>query len=121
LAGQSLKTYLIESFSTRDLVICWDRASGFSLPTAPMRQRFIDVAGIPLPGSSPTSAGTTSARGSGLAGGLNRVAATTTGSDLAAVLEKIRKPETPWTSSRACCTGGLLSRLVKTTLHSESP
>jgi transitional endoplasmic reticulum ATPase len=93
LAGQSLKTYLIESFSTRDLVICWDRASGFSLPTAPMRQRFIDVAGIPLPGSSSTSAGATSARGSGLAGGLNRVAATTTGSDLAAVLEKIRKPE----------------------------
>src|SRR5258708_4108750 len=93
LAGQSLKNYLIESFSTRDLVICWDRASGFTLPTAPMRQRFIDVAGIPLPGSSSTSAGATSARGGGLAGGLNRAAATTTGSDLAAILEKIRKPE----------------------------
>src|SRR5260370_10325146 len=93
LAGQSLKTYLIESFSTRDLVICWDRASGFSLPSAPMRQRFIDVAGIPLPGISSPSAGATSARGSGLAGGLNRLAATTAGSDLAAVLYKIRKPE----------------------------
>lgn len=93
LAGQSLKNYLIESFSTRDLVICWDRASGFSLPTAPMRQRFIDVAGIPLPGSSSTSAGAASARSGGLAGGLNRAAATTTGSDLAAILEKIRKPE----------------------------
>src|SRR5258707_1537398 len=63
LAGQSLKNYLIESFSTRDLVICWDRASGFSLPSAPMRQRFIYVAGLPLPGSSSTSAGATSARG----------------------------------------------------------
>ncbi len=92
LAGQSLKNYLIESFSTRDLVICWDRASGFSLPTAPMRQRFIDVAGIPLPGNSSTSAGA-SARGGGLASGLNRAAATTTGNDLATILEKIRKPE----------------------------
>src|SRR5260221_12030606 len=93
LAGQSLKNYLIESFSTRDLVICWDRASGFSLPSAPMRQRFIDIAGIPLPGSSSTGAGAAAARGSGLAGGLNRVAATTAGSDRAAVLKKIRKPE----------------------------
>src|SRR5260370_35711875 len=52
LAGQSLKNYLIESFSTRDLVICWDRPSGFSLPSDPMRQRFIDVAGIPRPASA---------------------------------------------------------------------
>jgi SpoVK/Ycf46/Vps4 family AAA+-type ATPase len=93
LAGQSLKNYLIESFSTRDLVICWDRANGFTLPTAPMRQRFIDIAGIPLPGGSSASASATSARGGSLAGGLNRAAATTTGSDLAAILEKIRKPE----------------------------
>jgi len=92
LAGQSLKNYLIESFSSRDLVICWDRANGFTLPTAPMRQRFIDIAGIPLPGGT-ASANATSARGGGLAGGLNRAAATTTGSDLAAILEKIRKPE----------------------------
>ncbi len=92
LAGQSLKNYLIESFSSRDLVICWDRANGFTLPTAPMRQRFIDIAGIPLPGGT-ASANATSARGGGLAVGLNRAAATTTGSDLAAILEKIRKPE----------------------------
>ena len=96
LAGQSLKNYLIESFSSRDLVICWDRAGGFTLPTAPMRQRFIDIAGIPLPGSSSstTSASAATARSGGLASGLNRAAAaTTTGSDLAAILEKIRKPE----------------------------
>ncbi len=95
LAGQSLKNYLIESFSSRDLVICWDRASGFTLPTAPMRQRFTDIAGIPLTGlSSSASASAASARSGGLAGGLNRAAATTTtGSDLAAILEKIRKPE----------------------------
>jgi transitional endoplasmic reticulum ATPase len=94
LAGQSLKNYLIESFSSRDLVICWDRASGFTLPTAPMRQRFIDIAAIPLAGlSSSASASAASARSGGLAGGLNRAAATTTGSDLAAILEKIRKPE----------------------------
>ncbi|HJT59173.1 MAG TPA: ATP-binding protein [Ktedonobacteraceae bacterium] len=92
LAGQSLKNYLIESFSSRDLVICWDRASGFTLPTAPMRQRFIDIAGIPLPGSS-SSTTATAGRSSGLASGLNRVVAATTGNDLAAILEKIRKPE----------------------------
>jgi SpoVK/Ycf46/Vps4 family AAA+-type ATPase len=91
LAGQSLKNYLIESFSTRDIVVCWDRASGFTLPTAPMRQRFIDIAGIPLAG--PSSSASATVRSGGLASGLNRAAATTTGSDLAAILEKIRKPE----------------------------
>ncbi len=94
LAGQSLKNYLIESFSTRDLVICWDRASGFTLPTAPMRQRFTEIAGIPLAGlNTSTSASASSARSGGLAGGLNRATAPTTGNDLAAILEKIRKPE----------------------------
>jgi SpoVK/Ycf46/Vps4 family AAA+-type ATPase len=91
VAGQSLKNYLIESFASRDLVICWDRASGFTLPTAKMRQRFAEIAGIPLAGSS-SSASATSTRGGGLAGGLNRAAATTS-SDLTATLEKIRKPE----------------------------
>src|SRR6266699_6368671 len=91
LAGQTLKHYLIESFSSRDLVICWDRASGFSLPTAPMRQRFVEIAGIPIPGGSSASAA--SARGGGLASGLNRAAASTGSADLAAILEKIRKPE----------------------------
>src|SRR5260370_39185703 len=89
LAGQSLKNYLIESFSTRDLVVCWDRASGFSLPTAPMRQRFIDIAGIPLPGSSSTGAGA-AARGGGLAGGLNRAAAQALGGTVSACLVAIR-------------------------------
>jgi len=92
LAGQTLKNYLIESFASRDLVVCWDRASGFSLPTAPMRQRFVEIAGIPIPGGS-SSASATSARGGGLASGLNRAAATTGSGDLAAILEKIRKPE----------------------------
>ncbi len=92
LAGQTLKNYLIESFASRDLVICWDRASGFSLPTAPMRQRFVEIAGIPIPGGS-SSASASSARGGGLASGLNRAAATTGSGDLAAILEKIRKPE----------------------------
>ncbi len=91
LAGQTLKNYLIESFSSRDLVVCWDRASGFSLPTAPMRQRFVEIAGIPIPGGSSASAA--SARGGGLASGLNRAAASTGSADLAAILEKIRKPE----------------------------
>jgi SpoVK/Ycf46/Vps4 family AAA+-type ATPase len=93
LAGQTLKNYLIESFSSRDLVVCWDRASGFSLPTAPMRQRFVEIAGIPIPGGSSASATSASARGGGLASGLNRAAASTGSADLAAILEKIRKPE----------------------------
>ena len=93
LAGQTLKNYLIESFASRDLVICWDRASGFSLPTAKMRQTFVDIAGIPIPGGTPLGTGTSSVRGSGLASGLNRAAASTGSADLAAILEKIRKPE----------------------------
>jgi len=92
LAGQTLKNYLIESFSSRDLVICWDRASGFSLPTAKMRQTFVEIAGIPIPGGSPGGTGA-SVRGAGLASGLNRAAASTGSADLAAILEKIRKPE----------------------------
>jgi transitional endoplasmic reticulum ATPase len=93
LAGQTLKNYLIESFASRDLVICWDRASGFSLPTAKMRQTFVDIAGIPIPGGTPLGTGTSSVRGGGLASGLNRAAASTGSADLAAILEKIRKPE----------------------------
>ena len=81
----------MESFSSRELVICWDRASGFSLPTTPMRQRFVEIAGIPIPGGS--SASVPPARGGGLASGLNRAAAPTGSGDLAAILEKIRKPE----------------------------
>ncbi len=92
LAGQTLKNYLIESFASRDLVICWDRASGFSLPTAKMRQTFVDIAGIPIPGGSPAGTGA-SPRSAGLASGLNRAAASTGSADLAAILEKIRKPE----------------------------
>jgi SpoVK/Ycf46/Vps4 family AAA+-type ATPase len=93
LAGQTLKNYLIESFASRDLVICWDRASGFSLPTAKMRQTFVDIAGIPIPGGTPLGTGTSSVRGGGLASGLNRAAAGAASADLAAILEKIRKPE----------------------------
>src|SRR6266699_5677746 len=93
LAGQTLKNYLIESFASRDLVICWDRASGFSLPTAKMLQTFVDIAGIPIPGGTPLGTGASSVRGGGLASGLNRTAATTGSGDLTALLEKIRKPE----------------------------
>jgi len=93
LAGQTLKNYLSESFASRDLVICWDRASGFSLPTAKMRQTFVDIAGIPIPGGTPLGTGTSSVRGGGLASGLNRAAAGAASADLAAILEKIRKPE----------------------------
>src|SRR6266699_2543546 len=71
LAGQTLKNYLIDSFASRDLVICWDRANGFTLPTAKMRQTFVDIAGIPLAGSSSSSASAPSTRSGGLASGLN--------------------------------------------------
>ncbi len=97
LAGQTLKNYLMESFSSRDLVICWDRASGFSLPTTKMRQTFVEIAGIPIPGSTSLGTGASSARGAGLSGGLasglNRASAGAASTDLTAILEKIRKPE----------------------------
>ena len=97
LAGQTLKNYLMVSFSSRDLVICWDRASGFSLPTAKMRQTFVEIAGIPIPGSTSLGTGASSARGAGLSGGLasglNRASAGAASADLTAILEKIRKPE----------------------------
>jgi len=88
LAGQSLKGYLTDSFRGRDLVISWDRANGFTLPTQKMRQKFIEIAGIPIPGGS---AGALPAPARGLAAGLNR-AAQPAGADLAAILGKIRNP-----------------------------
>lgn len=86
LVGHTLKNYLISSFSERDLVVCGDRASGFTLPSAKMRQTFVEFAGIPIPSSTPE--GSTLAPGqSGLSGGLNQVAAPSAAGDLAAILE----------------------------------
>ncbi len=91
LAGQSLKGYLTDSFKGRDLVVSWDRANGFSLPSQKMRQKFIEIAGIPLPGGTPGAASRSAPLGGGLASGLNRSAAPA-GADLAAILGKIRNP-----------------------------
>ena|SRR5258708_6190481 len=90
LAGQSLKGYLTDSFKGRDLVVNWDRANGFSLPSQKMRQKFVEIAGIPIPGGT-SGATQNPARPGGLAAGLNRSAAPA-GADLAAILGKIRNP-----------------------------
>lgn len=87
LAGQSLKGYLTDSFRGRDLVISWDRANGFTLPTQKMRQKFIEIAGIPVPNQP----GAAQPPARSLASGLNR-AATPAHTDLAAILSKIRNP-----------------------------
>lgn len=87
LAGQSLKGYLTDSFRGRDLVVSWDRANGFTLPTQKMRQKFIEIAGIPVPNQP----GAVQPPARSLASGLNR-AATPANADLAAILSKIRNP-----------------------------
>lgn len=83
LAGQSLKNYLIASFGERDLIVSWNRATGFLLPTTQMRNKFAELVEFPLPNQQP------SAR-TGLAGALNQMAGGTT--DVAKALQKVRQP-----------------------------
>src|SRR5579871_1948515 len=47
-SGQTPKSYLSASFGNRTLVVCWDRATGFVLPTAAQRRLFAELAGIPV-------------------------------------------------------------------------
>lgn len=91
LAGQTLKSYLAASFEKRTLVVCWDRATGFVLPTNAQRQFFAELAGIPI--SSPSQTGRA---GSSLAASLNQYtqsSGATLNSDIVAILGRIRQPE----------------------------
>src|SRR6266536_1694102 len=71
IAGQSLKSYLTSSFGERDLIVTWNRATGFHLPTAEMRQRFAEIVEFPLAGNTQQAPG----RAGGLAAGLNQMGA----------------------------------------------
>src|SRR6266536_2359065 len=86
VAGQSLKSYLTGSFGERDLIVTWNRATGFHLPTAEMRQRFTETVEFPVPGNTQQAPG----RPGGLAAGLNQMAAAPM--DTAKALEKVRQP-----------------------------
>jgi SpoVK/Ycf46/Vps4 family AAA+-type ATPase len=98
LPGQALKNYLISSFSERDVVVCWNRATGFFLPASDMRRKFVELTGIPLPlsgggtgaGQLPPLRGALGRTG-GFASGLNAMA-TDSSTDLTQALEKIRQP-----------------------------
>jgi transitional endoplasmic reticulum ATPase len=90
VAGQTLKQYLVSSFKSRDLVVCWDRASGFVLPTAEQRKLFAELSGMPMPQQS-------AGRGSGgLVAGLNALSQQSSdpNADLVMSLSKIRTPDT---------------------------
>lgn len=89
-AGQTLKQYLTASFKGRDLVINWDRASGFSLPAPEQRKLFADMVGVPQ--VTPQQGG----RGGGLAGGLNALVTVNVdpAADLLAKLRGYRASET---------------------------
>src|SRR5437660_4196471 len=52
VVGQTLKNYLLASFSERDVVVYWHRASGLYFPSTAMRKRFAEVVGL---ATSPTS------------------------------------------------------------------
>src|SRR6266516_7492393 len=80
VAGQSLKSYLTSSFGERDLIVTWNRATGFHLPTPEMRQRFAEIIEFPLVGN------TQQGRPGGVAAGLNQMAAAPV--DTAKALEK---------------------------------
>ena len=84
VAGQSLKSYLTGSFGERDLIVTWNRATGFHLPTPEMRQRFAEIVEFPVPGNTQQVSGCP-----GLAAGLNQMAAPM---DTAKALEKVRQP-----------------------------
>src|SRR6266487_2752898 len=88
--GQTLKNYLISSFGERDIVVSWNRATGFSLPTVEMRRTFASVVDFPLPPEK--AAMPPIGRGAGLAAGLNQMAPGGPALDLAAALEKVRQP-----------------------------
>jgi transitional endoplasmic reticulum ATPase len=91
VAGLTLKSYLAASFEKRTLVVSWDRATGFVLPTVAQRRFFAELAGISVaPAAQPGRPG------SGLSAGLNQYAQSsgpTPGSDLTAILGRIRQPE----------------------------
>ena len=84
--GQTLKGYLLSSFGERDVVVTWNRAMGFQLPTVEMRRLFAELVDFPLPSAAPAAG-----RG-GLAAGLNQMAAAGSAPDLAAALGKVRQP-----------------------------
>jgi transitional endoplasmic reticulum ATPase len=83
IAGQTLKNYLLASFAQREIVVYWNMESGFYLPAQEMRQQFADIVGLQSQTQQP-------GRGGGLAGGLNAIASQ--GSDLAAMLERVKNP-----------------------------
>jgi SpoVK/Ycf46/Vps4 family AAA+-type ATPase len=87
VAGQNLKDYLVSSFGERDIIVCWNRATGFTLPTADMRRKFAEIVEIPMPQQQQSPTG----RAGGLAAGLNQVAASGP-VDVAKILGKIRNP-----------------------------
>lgn len=94
--GATLKSFLITLSKGRTLVICWDRAAGFSLPTKKQRRLFAELAGIPIPGAG--GAGPGRGMGGSLAAGLNQFAqaqrgAGGPGTDLVDLLSQIRRPE----------------------------
>ncbi len=67
IAGQTLKNYLLSSFSERDIVVYWHRASGFYFPNNAMKKRFTEAVG--LAAASPARSG-----GSALTAGMNAMA-----------------------------------------------
>jgi transitional endoplasmic reticulum ATPase len=87
--GQTLKSYLLSSFGERDVVVTWNRAQGFQLPTAEMRRLFVELVDFPLP-ANPSGLPIVAGRG-GLASGLNQ-AAGATAPDLVSALGKVRSP-----------------------------
>src|SRR5258708_12576429 len=56
LPGQNLKNYLISSFGERDVVVSWNRSTGFYLPTTELRRKFVETVTFPLPASPATAA-----------------------------------------------------------------
>ena len=70
IAGQTLQNYLIGSFTGRDVVVYWHRATGFYFPSAAMKKRFAEVLGLITATPTPPRAG------SGLAAGMNTMSGT---------------------------------------------
>lgn len=104
--GQTLRNYLLASFSKREVVIYWNRAVGFVFAKPAMKRLFAEMAGLVQPGAP--AASTPGVRGLGAA--MN--AAAGTADPLALIDQAGRQPASAL---------GLIDQALRATSQSNQP
>ncbi len=105
VAGQTLKNYLIGSFTGRDVIVYWHRASGFYFPNNAMRKRFTEAVGLAA-ATPPTLSG-----GSGLAAGMNAITGSAPNTDPLSTVDQ----------TKPLVALGLLNKLLHVQTRPETP